>query len=330
MESYIDTEFDKISISNMIRFFFSSMGLIMYFVLFLLFKFYNNSPSLIKRKIFGYILFYSIKSMTEVFSPSTLISHLYYYYIKIILFYLLIAFINDCFTSKKLTENYNFEITDKNLIILLYAASSFPVVEVYNISYKYYFIEDIMNLVLIMILYSYINARFQLLLDYLKLSKLQNSSSKTTYLSYGKANYYYENFININKSFFKSLICIIIFFVLDILYILLNLKFLCHISLLSEKIANFYLIFGCLQFFFTYNRKLFGLFQIGKPDYHDINKYSIIDIEIQQDEKEGSSIGMKKKKNDGKNYVEIDTEETKEVEKEYNSKGIEEDESSNN
>ena len=330
MDSYVDTEFDKISFSVMIRFFFSSMGIILYSVLFLLFKIYNKSPSLIKRKIFGYILFYSIKSIAQIFLPSSLITHLYLYCIKIILFYLLITYVNNCFTSKKLTENDNFELTDKNHIILLYVASSFPVVEAYQISYKYNFIEDIMNIILIVLLYRYINVRFQLLLDYLKLTKLQNSKSQKTYLSYGKANYYYENFININKSFFKSFVCIIFFFALDILYILLNLKFLCHISVLSEYIANFYLIFGCLQFFFTYNRKLFGFFQIGKPDYHDVNKTSIIDIEYQQDDKEDSSIIMKRKKNNNdENYAKIDTEETKDVEKEDNSKGIEEEESLN-
>ena len=273
--------------------------------------------------------------MAEIFLSSSFITHLFFYYLKIILFYFLITYVNNCFTSRKLTENNNFELTDKNYIILLFAVSSFPIVEIYKISYKYNFIEDSMNIVLVTLLYRYVNARFQLLLDYLKLSKLQNSPSQSIYLSYGKANYYYENFLNINKSFFKSFICIIIFYVLDISYILLNLKFFCHASVLFEKIANFYLIFGCLQFFFTYNRKLFGLFQLGKPDYHDINKYSIIDIEIQQDEKEGSSISRKRnnneneneRNNEDENYVKIDTDETKDVEKEYNSKGVEEAES---
>lgn len=335
MDSYVDTEFDKISISMMIRFFFSSMGIILYLVLLLLFKLYNNSPSLIKKKIFGYILFYSIKSITEIFITRSLITHLYLYCIKIILFYFLITYVNNCFTTKKLIENDNFELTDKNHIIFLYAASSFPVIEAYKISYKYNFIEDIMNIILIVLLYRYINVRFQFILDYLKLTKLQNSNSQTTYLSYGKANYYYENFININKSFFKSFICIIFVFAFDILYILLNIKFLCHISVLFEYIANFYLIFGCLQFFFTYNRKLFGLFKLGKPDYNDNNKLSIADIEIQQDDKEDSSLKIKRKKNenernnDDENYVKIDTEETKDIGKEYNSKGIEEEESLN-
>ena len=196
-----------------------------------------------------------------------------------------------------------------------------------------------MNIILIILLYRYINARFQLLLEYLKQTKLQNSTSQTTYLYHSKANYYYENFININKSFFKSFICIIIFFAFDILYILLNLKFLCHFSVLFENIAHFFLILGCLQFFFTYNRELFGLFQLGKPDYNNINKSSILDIESQHDDKEDNSIRIKTKKNGNdnenenvrnngdENYAKIDMDETKEVEKEYNSKGIEEAES---
>ena len=191
-----------------------------------------------------------------------------------------------------------------------------------------------MNIILIILLYRYINARFQLLLDYLKQTKLQNSTPQTTYLYHTKANYYYENFININKSFFKSFICITFFFAFDILYILLDLKFLLHFSVLFENIAHFFLIFGCLQFFFTYNRELFGLFQLGKPDYHNINKSSILDIESQQNDKEDNSIRIKKenenvRNNEDENYTKIDMDETKDVEKEYNSKGIEEAESLN-
>jgi hypothetical protein len=337
MDSYVDTQFDIISISIMIRFFFSSMGIIVYSLLLLLFTFYNKSPSLIKNKIFGYILFYSIKLNTENFLPSSLKTHLYFYCIKIILFYFLITYVNNCFTSKQLIENNNFELTEKNQIILLYVVSSFPVVELYNISYKYNFIEDIMNIVLIAFLYNYINTRFQILLDYLNLSNILNSTSQTTYLSPGKANYYYENFINIKKSFFISFICIIFFFAFDILYILLNLKFLCYFSILSENIANFYLIYGCLQFFFTYNRKLFGLFLLGKPDYDDINKSSIIEIDPQQNDKDDKSTRIKRKKienenvrnNDEENYSKIDMDKAKVVKKEDNSKCIEEAESLN-
>ena len=339
MDSYVDTELNTITISMMTKFFFSSMGLISYVALFLLFIFYNNSPSLIKKKIFGYIIIYSMKLMTEVFLSSSLITYLYFYCINIILFYLLITYINDCFTTKKLTENNNFELTDKYKIIILYVASSFPIVEVYNIPYKYNFIADIMNIILIILLYRYINARFQLLLDYLKQTKLQNSTPQTTYLYYAKANYYYENFININECFFKSFICIMFFFTFDILYILLHLRFLFHFSVLFENIAHFFLIFGCLQFFFTYNRELFGLFQLGKPDYHNINKGSFVDIESQHDDKEDNSIRIKTKKNenenenvrnnDEENYTKIDMDETKDVEKENNSKGIEEAESLN-
>jgi hypothetical protein len=93
------------------------------------------------------------------------------------------------------------------------------------------------------------------------------------------------------------------------------------------------------MFFYSFNKQSFG---IGKIEVNDeevnIAKFTVIDVDIQQDEKDEMPVRKKKDKNDkgrenkvDENYMKIDEEETKDVEKEKenNNKGGEETESLN-
>ena len=319
---------------------FSAIGLIFYMSIFILFHFYYKCPSLITNEIFSFILLYSLKPILKYYLPYSIITELVIYCIGIISFYFIITYINKCLTSKKISENpINFELVHKNYIYLIFMASSFPLVSIFGLSEKYVFSLNVINIILVILLYRYVIARLLLLLDYLKDKKVTNSAIPDIYLPYMKAHYYYTTFSSIHMVFFDSLIIMIFHFSSNIIYILFKLRFLCYISLLFGKISVFCLVFGCIMFFYSFNKQSFGM---GKNEVNDeevnIAKFTVIDVDIQQDEKDEFSIRKKKdKKSKGKenkddeNYVKIESEETKDVEKDKdnNIKGGEETESLN-
>jgi len=316
---------------------FSAIGLIFYLVIFILFHFYYKCPSLITKEIFTFILLYSLKPILKYYLPFSLITQLTIYCIGIISFYFLVTYINRCLTSKKISENpINFELVHRNYMYLIFLLSSFPLVSTFSLSEKYVFSLNIINIILVILLYRYVNARFLLLLDYLKEKKVTNSAIPDIYLPYMKAHYYYTTFSSVQMVFFDSFIIMIFHFSSNIIYILFKLRFLCYVSLLFGKISVFCLVFGCLMLFYSFNKQSFGM---GKNEMNDeeinIAKFTVIDVDIQQDEKDEISVRKKKdKKGKGKDddsYVKIDAEETKDVEKdkENNNKGGEETESLN-
>lgn len=342
MDSNLKTQpIIAISLSTMIYFFSATIGLILYITAFFLFKYYFNDSTLITHEIFTFILFFSLKQVMELILPDSMITELTLFCAGVICFYLLLAYINRCFTSKKLSENsLNLELYHRHYICLIYILCAFPIIKILNLPDIFILCENIINIILVIFLYRYISYRFQLLLEYLKEKKTTNSNIPDIYLPYMRANYYYTNFSFIYNVFFCGIVLIICKFSLNVLYITFKWSFICHLILLSGKASSFCFIYGCLIFCYSYNKRLF---EYGKNELNDeevnIAKFSVVDVDIQQDDKEDSSMRMKKikKKEDKDNkddekYLKINEEETKEVEKEKenNIKESEEKDSLNN
>ena len=175
---------------------------------------------------------------------------------------------------------------------------------------------------------------------YLKEKKVTNTTIPDIYLPYMRAYYYYTTFNSVNLIFFDSFILIICSYSLNIIYILLKIKFLLYASIICETFSKFFFIFGCLMLFYSLNKQYFG---IGKSEEEgNISNFTVIDVDIQQEEKEENSEFTIRKKKDKKNkknkdedsYMKIEADETKDLEKdkekENNIKGMEETESLNN
>jgi hypothetical protein len=308
---------------------FSAIGLIFYLSVFLLFHFYYKCPTLIKKDIFTFILLFSLKPILKYYLPFSIITELTIYCIGVISFYFIVTYINRCLTYKKISENpINFELVHKNYIYLIFIVSSFPLVSLFNLSEKYVFSLNVINIILVILLYRYVNERFLLLLDYLKEKKVTNSSIPDIYLPYMKAHYYYNIFSSIHMVFFDSFIIMIFHFSSNIIYILFKLRFLCYVSLLFGKISVFCLVFGCLMFFYSFNKQSFGIGRIEVNDEEvNIAKFTVIDVDIQQDE--NANLTERKRTKERKLDKEEDNEndENNEKEKENNMKNNEESES---
>ena len=331
---------DISSILYIVDFIFSLIGLIFYLISFILFNFYYKCPSLIKLEIFTFIFIYSVKTILIIILPPSMINILINYILKIILFYLIIVFLNKCLSSKKLSQNsINFEIIHKDYLYSIFFVSSFPLTSIFNLTKNYIIVENVLNIFIAIIIYRYIKNKFLILLGYLNEKKATNSKIPDIYLPYMKAYYYYISFNLAYKLFFFSFIIILFYYSMNILFLLLNNLYLRCLSILFEKISGFLLILGCLILFYSLYKKFLG---IGKneeieEDGINISNFTVIDVDIQQDEKEeNSGLTIRKKykkeiknKDDDNNYVKIEGEEIKEKEKNNNSKINEEAESLN-
>ena len=345
MDSYVEEEeLNRNLISAIIHIFVSTAGFIFYLIVFILFNFYFKCPSLIKKEIFTFIFLYSIKTIVEILL-SSILSQFICYIIDIISFYLIITYINKCLVSKKLSENsISFQLVHKNYMCLIFIICSFTLVKIFNLSQKFNLVENIINIVGAFIIFKYIRGKYQHLLEYLKEKKMTNTKIPDIYLPYMKAHFYYISFNNAYFIFYNSFVIIIFYFSLNIIYFIFKTKYLFFVAIICEKCAYICLIIGCLLLFYSLYKKLLG---IGKNDENDeegnISNFTVIDVDIQQEEKEeNSSLGIRKKrgrKNKTKftdnNYIKIEGEEIKENEKDNdndkdnNIKGMEESESLN-
>ncbi len=338
MDSNLNDQ-ESFTLQTIIQIVISCTGLIFYIIAYILFAFYFKHPTLIKKEIFTFIFLYSLKLLLGiVISPST-ISYLLCYFIGIISYYYIVTFINKCLTSKKLTENpINFELDYKHYIILALVVSSFPFVKIFNLSEIFIFMDNLIQLIVLIMIYRYFNTKIKTLLEFLKEKKVTNTTIPDIYLPYMRAYYYYTTYSSVNLIFFDSFVIIISFYSINIIYIILKMKFLCYISLLCDTIGTICFIFGCLVLFYTLNKKLFGIGKIEEEG--NISNFTVIDVDIQQEEKdESSSFTIRKKKDkkkmkinkDDDSYIKIDADETKENEKDKDNhlKGMEEAESLN-
>ena len=337
-----EPEKKQMYVTLFIQSFFSLSGLIFYLISFILFNFYYKCPSLIKKEIFTFIFLTSLKTIIEIIIPFSLANYLISYIIGIISFYLIIVYLDKCLTSKKLSiDSFVFELTNKIYLFLIFLVCSFPVVEIWKLSENYIITENIISIIVAILFYIYINSKFKLLLDYLNEKQITNSKIPDIYLPYMKAYYYYNSFKCAKTIFFFSLILIVCYFSLNISKIFFKNKYLSLIAIIIEKTSLFCLVLGNLILFYSLYKKLLG---IGKNEEieeegRNISNFTVIDVDIQQDDKEDLTnfyIRQKKdKKNkkignkDDDNYIKIEGEETKEDEKDPNGKGLEEDENLN-
>ena len=334
-------EINRIYIIHIIEFIFSSTGLIFYLVCLTLFNFYYKCPSLIKLEIFSFIFAFSVRPILEIVIPPSIINILISYILKIASFYLIIEYLNKCLTSKKiLQDSFNYELANKKYLYIIFCISSFPLNLIFSLSRYFIFTENIINIIITIVFYRYIKSKFLFLIEYLNEKRATNSKIPDIYLPYMKAHYYYISFNSSYKCFFYSCMFIICSFSANILSLSLQNIFLRYISKLLEKLASFLLVVGCLILFYSLYKKFLG---IGKNDEAEedgsnISNFTVIDVDIQQDEKEentGFTIRNKKdrknnkNKEDDNNYIKIEGEEIKEKEKDNNIKANEETESLN-
>ena len=273
-----------------IHLFFVFIGIIFYIFAIFSFKIYYNQSSFIKFEIFSSTPPNSFKSFLEIILSSSLTKELIVYIINIIDFYLILSYINRCFTSKKISQDSsNYEIKHFFLIIILFTICTFPYKNLLNISGKLIFLCNAINIILAIALFRYINIKMKNLLEYLNDKKMTNSSIPYLYLPYMKAHYYYTNFSTINIIFYLCAFCVISYHSIKILDSFFEWQIISrYLILFSEEFIYCSLIAAGLIFFYCLNKN--KLVKGGKKtrrrdEEANLSKFSVIDVDIQQDEK---------------------------------------------
>ena len=332
MESNRKESTDEYPVYFYVHLFFVFVGAIIYVVLFFAFKLYYNHPSFIKLEIFSFILLNSIKSFLEISLPSSIMKELIIYTIGIINFYLILSYISKCFKSRKISQNSSsFELNHFCLIIIIFIASTFPYGKVFDISGKYVLSCSTINIILSVILFRYINIKMQNLLDYLKDKKMTNSTIPDIYLPYMKAHYYYTNFSIISNIFCFCILLVICNYSVRILDLFFEWHLISrYLLLFSEESLYCCLIAAGLIFFYSFNKN--KLIKGGKKkrkeeggEEANLAKFSVMDIEIQQDEK--TNLSERKIPKDRKKRDTQEEDDEEEKEKGNNIKSNEESES---
>ena len=321
-----DEQINENSLLYFIHIILAVVGFLLYIVIYLLFQFYEGAPSLIKKQIFTFILLNSFKSISEIIFTPSLTKELIIYCIGVIEFYLIISYLNDCFTTKKISVNSsNFELEYIYYILFLFIVCYFPYEKTFDLSEKFILLFNIVNIILLIILFRYINIKMGLLFDYLKDKKMTNSAIPDIYLPYIRAHYYYTNFNKINNIFYLSLFLGITYYSIKILdlYLIEYKTIFKYLSFINEECFYCSIIIACIIFFYCLNKK--HLNKRGKrrdENGEDVNlaNFTVIDVDIQQEE--DAKLSGRKKRNKKK---EIDNDEDEEEkEKTNNAKGIEE------
>ena len=303
-----------------IHLFFAFIGIIIYITAILIFSFYVKYCALIKGEVFTFIILNSFKSFLEIILSSSLTKDMIIYAIGVIEFYLILAYINKSFTSKKISKNNpNFELNYLYYIVLIFVASSFPYEKIFNLSGKYIFTSNTVNIILSILLFRYINIKMHLILELLKEKKMTNSVIPDLYLPYMKANYYYTNFIIINFIFYICLFSTLIYYCIKIADIFLEWKNISrYILLFCEEITYNCIKLSCLIFFYTFNKNKLvkgGKNKGKKEEYSqnsNISNFSVIDVDIQQDE--NINLTQRKRAKDRNKETKLDKEEDNENE----------------
>ena len=319
-----------------IHLFFAFTGIIIYITAILMFGLYIKYFSFIKREIFTFIILNSFKSFLEISIASSLSKDIIIYIIGICEFYLILAYINKSFTTKKISKNNpNFELDYFYYIVLIFAASSFPYEKIFNLSDKYIFSSNTVNIILSILLFRYINIKIQLILEFLKEKKVATTEIPDIYLPYIKAHYYYRNFFVVNIVFYICFFSILVYYGIKISDIFLEWKNISrYILLFLEEIIYNCVKLSCLIFFYSYNRSKLvkgGKKKRKKEEYvpdSNISNFSVIDIDIQQDE--NTNLTERKRSKDrklDKEEEDNEIEENDEKEKTNNIKNNEESES---
>ena len=275
-----------------IHLFFAFTGIIIYITAIYIFGLYIKYFSFIKREIFTFIILNSIKSFLEISLSSSLAKDIIIYVIGIIEFYLILTYINKSFTTKKIAKNNpNFELDYLYYIVLIFAICSFPYEKIFNLSTKYIFSSNTVKFILSIILFRYINIKMHLILEFLNEKKVETTEIPDIYLPYIKAHYYYRNFYIVNIVFIICLFSVLVYYGIKLSDIFLEWKNISrYILLFCEEIIYNCVKLSCLIFFYSFNRNKLtkgGKKRRKKEEYvqeSNISNFSVIDVDIQQDE----------------------------------------------
>ena len=279
------------------------LGFLIYIISFLSFQFCYSAPSLIRKEFFIFILFNSFESLVEIIFSSSMKKEVFIYCFGIIKFYLIILYLNKCFTSKKISPyNSSFELEYVCLSVFLFIIISFPFEKFFILSSQYIFCSNLINIIFVFILFKYIKGKMALLLDYLKDKKTTNSAIPDIYLPYMRAHYYYTNFNKINSIFYLSFILAIFYYSLKIIILFLDdwkliLKFL---ALFIKESFYCSLIIACFIFFYILNKNQMNKANRRKEEggeEENLTKFTVIDVDIQQDEKTNLTERKRKREN---------------------------------
>ena len=303
-----------------IHLFFIFMGLIIYIIAFLLFQFYYKYSALLKSNIFSFIILNAFKSFLEITLPPSLIKEIFIYCIGAIEFYLILSFINKCFTTRKISEDSSsYHIGNFFMIVLIFAACSFPYQKAFNLSTKFVFSQNTLIIVLSIILFRFIHSKLNLILEYLKEKKMTDSSIPEIYLPYVKEHYYYANFSIINIIFYICLISVVCYYGIKNVELFYEWNTIYkYILLFIEESIYCSVKAAGLIFFYTLNRSKLRKRRKQKPkeetgEEANLAKFSVVDIDIQQDDsKTTERKKTKKKDNDSKEDKEEENDEEKE------------------
>ena len=270
-----------------INFFFTTIGIIFYLVSCLSFELYFKAPNLIKSEIFTYILFHSFEHIVGIILPQTS-SPIFLYCFNIVEFFLILSHLNKCFSSKNISENTSlYELEYKYLILVIFIIVFFPYEIFFKLIDQYIFSLYVIKLILSILFFRYINIKMGLILEYIKDKKVTSSSIPDIYLPYIKANYYYANFNKIDKMFCFTFAFVIIYYVNNILNLFFEFKILYkYLKFCFQEIIYLCIVTSCLFYFYCLNKDLFINKKIVKEEASNLNKFKVIDIDINQEEDE--------------------------------------------
>ena len=180
-------------------------------------------------------------------------------------FFLILSHLNKCFTSKNISENTNlYELNHRYIILVVFLICSFPYEQYFKLIDQYIFSLYILNLILSIIFFRYINIRMNLInirmnliLEYLKDKKVTNSSIPDLYLPYVKANYYFDNFYKINNIFCVTFALVIIYYIINILNLFFDLKYLYkYLLFFSQEFIFITIVIAGIIYFYCLNKDL--------------------------------------------------------------------------
>jgi len=280
---------DESSIYTYIQYFFIGVGIITYLSSCLILEFYFKSPNFIKNEIFTYIFFHTLKNLVAIILPQST-NAIFLYCLGIVEFFLILSHLNKCFTSKNISENTNlYELTYRFFILAVFIACSFPYENYFKLIDQYVFTLYILNLILSIIFFRYINIKMNLILDYLKDKKVTNSSIPDLYLPYIKANYYYNNFSKVNNIFYITFVLVIIYYIINILNLFFDLKIVYkYLVFFTQEFIFFSVVIACLIYFYCLNKDSFNNNKVPKEkeEAAALNKFRVIDVDIQHEDDE--------------------------------------------
>lgn len=333
MNSQLNTHLENdYPIHFYIHLFFVFIGFIIYIMAILLFKYYFNNISFIKREIFTYIILNSFKSFLDITLSESFVREIIIYIFDSIEFYLILSYINKCLSSKKLAQDTSsYELEYLYYFIFVYMIVFFPYEETLNLSGKLAFSYNTLKISLSILLFRYISIRMQLLLEYLKEKKMATSTIPDIYLPYMKAQFYYTKFNIINYIFDLILGLVIIYYLLKILDLFIIWKIISiYLILIFEESIYCSLIVSNLLFFYSFNKKRLLKWRRRKKrekteEEVNLSKYGVTDIDIQQDENNNNP--AEKEKSTIKEQLDKEDNNTNEEKNTANEKAIEESES---